>query len=131
MESVNPLNILNLLLPDYEQHFQLSDSPSESDKTGRRVPKIVRKFLPVLFTALQEPKRIFVSLVKKSMFKASNLCVTASTSGKMIKELYIEGCEKIFFAHMNQHCLFLADSWSTFSDQAALDEVKPEELEYE
>ncbi|GAV00138.1 hypothetical protein RvY_11029-1 [Ramazzottius varieornatus] len=32
MESVNPLNILNLLLSDYEQHLQLSDSPSESDK---------------------------------------------------------------------------------------------------
>ncbi|GAU88630.1 hypothetical protein RvY_01296-1 [Ramazzottius varieornatus] len=90
----------------------------------------VRKFLPVLFITLQEPKRIFGPLVKKSMFKASNLYVTASTSSKVTKELYIEWCEKVFFPHMNQHCIFLADSWTTFSDQEAVHEIKPEELKY-
>ncbi|GAU92892.1 hypothetical protein RvY_04913 [Ramazzottius varieornatus] len=44
MESVNPLNILNLLLFDYEQHFQLSDSPSESDKMLRI---LIKDFLDV------------------------------------------------------------------------------------
>ncbi|GAU99984.1 hypothetical protein RvY_10913 [Ramazzottius varieornatus] len=91
----------------------------------------VRKFLPVLFIALQEPKGIFGPLVKKSMFKTSNLYVTASTSGKMTKQLYIEWCVKVFFPQMNQHCIFLADSWPMFADQGAVDEVKPEELEYE
>ncbi|GAU94406.1 hypothetical protein RvY_06185 [Ramazzottius varieornatus] len=57
----------------------------------------VRKFLPVIFITLQEPEGIFGPLVKKSMFKASNLHVTASTSGKMTKELYIEWCEKFSF----------------------------------
>ncbi|GAU89245.1 hypothetical protein RvY_01817 [Ramazzottius varieornatus] len=90
----------------------------------------VRKFLPVLFIMLQEPKGILGPLVKNSMFKSSHLYVTASTSGKMTK-LYIEWCEKVFFPHMNQHCIFLDDSWSTFSDQEAVDEVKPAELEYE
>ncbi|GAU95564.1 hypothetical protein RvY_07162 [Ramazzottius varieornatus] len=66
----------------------------------------VRKSLPVLFITLQEPKGIFRPLVKKSMFKASNLYVTASTSGKMTKDLYIEWCEKVFFPHMNQHCIY-------------------------
>ncbi|GAV00666.1 hypothetical protein RvY_11484 [Ramazzottius varieornatus] len=64
------------------------------------------------------------------MFKAGNLYVTASTSGKMMKQLYIEWCEKVFFPQMNQHCICLADSWPTFADQEAMD-VKPEELEYE
>ncbi|GAV04825.1 hypothetical protein RvY_15045 [Ramazzottius varieornatus] len=61
----------------------------------------VRKFLPVLFITLQEPKEIFGPLVKKSMFKAGNLYVTASTSGKMTKQLYIEWCKKVFFPQMN------------------------------
>ncbi|GAU94711.1 hypothetical protein RvY_06436 [Ramazzottius varieornatus] len=44
MESVNPLNILNLLMSDYEQNFQLSDSPSESDKMLKTV---IKDFLDV------------------------------------------------------------------------------------
>ncbi|GAU90447.1 hypothetical protein RvY_02861 [Ramazzottius varieornatus] len=91
----------------------------------------VRKFLPVLFITLQEPKGIFRPLVKTSMFKASNLYVTASTSGKMTKELYNDRCEKISVPHMNQHCIFLAGSWSMFSDQESVHEIKPEEPEYE
>ncbi|GAU98529.1 hypothetical protein RvY_09663-2 [Ramazzottius varieornatus] len=31
---------------------------------------------------------------------------------------------------MDGHCLFLADSWPTFADQEAVEEVKPEELKY-
>ncbi|GAV03962.1 hypothetical protein RvY_14316 [Ramazzottius varieornatus] len=89
------------------------------------VPPGVRKFLPVLFITLQEPNEIFGRLVKKSMFKASNLYVTASTSGKITMELYS------FFPHTNQRCIFLADSLSTFSDQETVEGVKPEELEHE
>ncbi|GAU96406.1 hypothetical protein RvY_07858, partial [Ramazzottius varieornatus] len=32
MDPVNPFNILKLLQSDYEQHFQLSDPPSEFDR---------------------------------------------------------------------------------------------------
>ncbi|GAU98204.1 hypothetical protein RvY_09382 [Ramazzottius varieornatus] len=74
------------------------------------------KFLQVHFITLQEPKEIFRPLVEKSMFRASNLYATAFTSGKMTKELHIEWCEKVFFSHMSQYCIFLADSWSSFSD---------------
>ncbi|GAV03081.1 hypothetical protein RvY_13563 [Ramazzottius varieornatus] len=49
----------------------------------------------------------------------------------MTKELFVEWCEKVFFPQMDGHCLFLADSWPTFADQEAVEEVKPEELEYE
>ncbi|GAU94404.1 hypothetical protein RvY_06183 [Ramazzottius varieornatus] len=44
MESVNPLNISNLLMSDYEQHFQLSDSPSESDTM---LKTLIKDFLDV------------------------------------------------------------------------------------
>ncbi|GAU98745.1 hypothetical protein RvY_09853 [Ramazzottius varieornatus] len=90
-----------------------------------------RKFLPVLFITLQEDKGVFGPIVSKALFKARNLHVTASKSGKMTKELYIEWCEKVFFPQMNGHCFFLADSWKTFADHDAVEEVKPEELEYE
>ncbi|GAU90446.1 hypothetical protein RvY_02860 [Ramazzottius varieornatus] len=44
MESVDPINILNLLLSDYAQHFQLRDSPSESDKM---LKTLIKDFLDV------------------------------------------------------------------------------------
>ncbi|GAV04826.1 hypothetical protein RvY_15046 [Ramazzottius varieornatus] len=44
MDSVNPLNILKLLQSDYEQHFQLCDSPSEFD---RMLKTIIKDFLDV------------------------------------------------------------------------------------
>ncbi|GAU94780.1 hypothetical protein RvY_06497 [Ramazzottius varieornatus] len=90
-----------------------------------------RKFLPVLFITLQEDKGVFGPIVSKALFKARNLHVTASKSGQMTKELYIEWCEKVFFPQMNGHCFFLADSWKTFADHDAVEEVKPEKLEYE
>ncbi|GAU89107.1 hypothetical protein RvY_01698 [Ramazzottius varieornatus] len=49
----------------------------------------------------------------------------------MTKELFVEWCEKVFFPQMDGYCLFLVDSWPTFADQKAVEEVKPEELEYE
>ncbi|GAU97240.1 hypothetical protein RvY_08571 [Ramazzottius varieornatus] len=42
MDSVNPLNILKLLQSDYEQHFQLSDSPSEFDRMLKTIIKDVQ-----------------------------------------------------------------------------------------
>ncbi|GAU90554.1 hypothetical protein RvY_02956 [Ramazzottius varieornatus] len=44
MESGNLLYILHLLLPDYEQHFPLSDSPSESHKM---LKTLIKDFLDV------------------------------------------------------------------------------------
>ncbi|GAV03997.1 hypothetical protein RvY_14345 [Ramazzottius varieornatus] len=90
-----------------------------------------RKYLSVLFITLQKDKGVFGPIVKRTMFRSSNLHVTASTSGKMTKELFVEWCEKVFFPQMDGHCLFLEDSWPTFADQEAVEEVKPEELEYE
>ncbi|GAU89492.1 hypothetical protein RvY_02039 [Ramazzottius varieornatus] len=65
------------------------------------------------------------------MFKADNLYVTASASGKMTKKLYLEWCEKILFSHAEDRYILLADSWRTNSYQEAVLEFKPEELEYE
>ncbi|GAV09481.1 hypothetical protein RvY_19020 [Ramazzottius varieornatus] len=49
----------------------------------------------------------------------------------MTKELFVEWWEKVFFPQMDGHCLFLADSWPTFADQEAVEEVKLEKLECE
>ncbi|GAU94028.1 hypothetical protein RvY_05876 [Ramazzottius varieornatus] len=80
-----------------------------------------RKFLPQLWITLQEDKGVFGPIVARTMFKADNLYVTASASGKMTKKLCLEW----------YRCILLADSWRTYSDQEAVLEFKPEELEYE
>ncbi|GAU93007.1 hypothetical protein RvY_05008 [Ramazzottius varieornatus] len=49
----------------------------------------------------------------------------------MTKQLFIERCERVFFPHMNDHCIYPADSWPMFADQDAVEEVNPEELECE
>ncbi|GAU90217.1 hypothetical protein RvY_02667 [Ramazzottius varieornatus] len=70
-----------------------------------------RKFLPQLWITLQEDKG--GPIVARTMFKAENLYVTASASGKMRKKLYLEWCEKILFSHVEDRCILLADSWRT------------------
>ncbi|GAU95569.1 hypothetical protein RvY_07168 [Ramazzottius varieornatus] len=40
MDPVNPFNILKLLQSDYEQHFQLSDPPSEFDRMLKTFIKV-------------------------------------------------------------------------------------------
>ncbi|GAU90948.1 hypothetical protein RvY_03295 [Ramazzottius varieornatus] len=90
-----------------------------------------RKFLPQLWITVQEDKGVFGSIVARTMFKADNLYVTALVSGKMTKKLYLVWCEKILFSHVEDRCILLADSWRTYSDQEAVLEFKPEELEYE
>ncbi|GAU91459.1 hypothetical protein RvY_03707 [Ramazzottius varieornatus] len=90
-----------------------------------------RKFLPQLWITLQKGKGVFGPIVARTMFKADNLYVTASASGKMTKKLYLEWGEKILFSHVEDRCILLADSWRTYSDQEAVLEFKPEELEYE
>ncbi|GAV02542.1 hypothetical protein RvY_13089 [Ramazzottius varieornatus] len=90
-----------------------------------------RKFLPVLFLTLKEEKGVFGPIVPRTMFKADNLYVTASTSGKMTKKLYLEWSEIVLFSRMEELCIFLTDSWKTFTDQDSVIELKPEELGYE
>ncbi|GAU87649.1 hypothetical protein RvY_00464 [Ramazzottius varieornatus] len=67
-----------------------------------------RKYLPLLSITLQEDRGVFGPIVKRTMLRASNLHVTAST-GKTTKELVVEWCEKVFFLQMDGHCMFLAD----------------------
>ncbi|GAU97881.1 hypothetical protein RvY_09107-1 [Ramazzottius varieornatus] len=83
------------------------------------------KFLPVLFLMLREEKGVFGPIVSRTMFKADNVYVTASTSGKMTKKLYLDWSEKVLFPHMEERCIFLADSWKTFTDQDSVMEMKP------
>ncbi|GAU87298.1 hypothetical protein RvY_00176 [Ramazzottius varieornatus] len=35
----------------------------------------------------------------------------------MTKKLYLDWSEKVLFPHMEERCIFLADSWKTFTDQ--------------
>ncbi|GAV06942.1 hypothetical protein RvY_16850 [Ramazzottius varieornatus] len=64
------------------------------------------------------------------MFEAENLYETGSTSRKMTK-LYLKWCAEVFFPHMVDRCILLADSWTAFNDQDSVMELKPDNLEYE
>ncbi|GAV08722.1 hypothetical protein RvY_18376 [Ramazzottius varieornatus] len=110
---------------------QSENSMTHSYTVMMTVSPGTRKFLPKLFLTLQEPKRVFGPIVTRTMFKAENLYVTASTSGKMTKKLYLQWCAEVFFPHMVDRCILLADPWTIFNDQDSVMELKPDNLEYE
>ena len=58
-----------------------------------------QKFLLILFVTLEEHKGVFGPRVQQSMFRADNLHITSSESGKRTKKLYHEYCQKALF-HM-------------------------------
>ncbi|GAU94843.1 hypothetical protein RvY_06551 [Ramazzottius varieornatus] len=110
---------------------QSENSMTHSYTVMMTVSPGTRKFLPKLFLTLQEPKGVFGPIVTRTMFKAENWYVTALTSGKMAKKLYLEWCAEVFFPHMVDRCIQLADSWTTFNDQDSVMELKPDNVEYE
>ncbi|GAU90516.1 LOW QUALITY PROTEIN: hypothetical protein RvY_02922 [Ramazzottius varieornatus] len=125
----------NAVTLDYKKRYKNRRSSENSMTHSYTVMMTIspgkRKFLPQLWITLQEDKGVFGPILARTMFRADNLYVTASASGKMTKKLYLEWCEKILFSHVEDRRILLADSWRTYSDQEAVLESKPEELEDE
>ncbi|OWA54987.1 hypothetical protein BV898_19374 [Hypsibius exemplaris] len=85
------------------------------------------KLLSPLFIVMQEISGDFGPLVKKDLFTAPNIYVTASRSGKMMKDHLKTWLKEVYFPHVGDRTVLLIDSWSTYKNQALLNNATPED----
>lgn len=81
---------------------------------------------PPLYIVLQETKGEFGPRVKETMYKASNILVDATRSGKMGKKEILNWLQSVFFPNSCDKSALLIDSWPTINDSAAINQVKPD-----
>jgi hypothetical protein len=89
------------------------------------------KLLSPLFVVLQEPTGSFGPRVLQTLFKAPNIYVRASTSGKLTKEELKIWFKDVFFPAVGERSVLLVDSWTTYKDRAMIQNVTPEDKEIE
>ena len=78
------------------------------------------KLLSPLFINLNEIKGYFGDRVQRNMFRASNLYITASKSGKLTKEHVINWTTQVYFPHVGNNSLLLLDAWRGQCEQTIL-----------
>lgn len=78
-----------------------------------------------LYMVLQEANGEFGPLVSQSMYKAPNLYVDATRSGKMGKKEMKSWLKNGFFPQSGEKNALLIDSWSTFKDRDAINSMLP------
>ena len=83
--------------------------------------------LTPLFVILQEKDGKFGPKVQQDLFKATNVFVVPSKSGKLNKEHIVTRFKEIFFPNSDKQSILLVDSWTTYKDKKAIDDVTPEE----
>lgn len=81
--------------------------------------------LPKLFIVLQELAGSFGPTVTKQMFKAENIIVKASKSGKMGRRELTEWYQEAFFPFTEDKCALLLDSWTAYNDSSCLEGMPP------
>ncbi|XP_067208309.1 uncharacterized protein [Linepithema humile] len=70
------------------------------------------KLLSPLFIVLQEHSGTFGPRVQENLFRASNVIVTASKSGKMTSDHFKKWLEEAYFPNVGRDSVLLLDSWS-------------------
>ena len=70
------------------------------------------RLLSPLFIVLKETTGTFGPRVQENMFKASNIFVTASTSGKLTSNHVKLWLKEVFFPNVGPQSVLLLDSWS-------------------
>jgi hypothetical protein len=85
------------------------------------------ELLSPLYIVLQEAGGVFGPLVIQSMYKAPNLFVDATRSGKMGKKELVSWLKNGFFPGSGEKNALLVDSWSTFSDRSAIISTIPDD----
>ncbi|OQV15818.1 hypothetical protein BV898_10070 [Hypsibius exemplaris] len=83
------------------------------------------KLLSPLFIVMQEISGDFGPLVKKNLFTAPNIYVTASRSRKMMKDHLKTWLEEVYFPHVGDRTVLVIDSWSTYKNQVLLNNATP------
>jgi len=70
------------------------------------------RLLPKLFVVLQEKDGKFGERVKKEIFKADNLYVLPSKSGKLTKSIVQAWIEDVYLPNVPNDSVLLLDSWT-------------------
>ena len=81
------------------------------------------EMLSPMLLVLKEPGGTFGPQVQKNLFRPPNLEVTASTSGKMTKEIMKVYYEKTYLPQCPAESNLLLDQWGGFDDTSFLEEL--------
>jgi hypothetical protein len=84
------------------------------------------KLMSPLFIVLQETSGEFGPRVRENLFQAPNVYVTASRSGKLTKDHLKTWFKDVFFPNVGEKSILLIDSWTTYNDIDAINEVTPD-----
>ncbi|XP_071050604.1 uncharacterized protein [Onthophagus taurus] len=84
------------------------------------------KLLSPLFIVLKEPSGSFGPRVANTMFKADNIYVLASKSGKLTSEHMKNWLQNVYFPNTGSKSLLLLDSWSGHCPEV-ISEITPSE----
>jgi len=68
--------------------------------------------LSLLFIVLKEKDGKFGAKIEKDLYKANNILVLASTSGKLTSELAIRWYEQIYLPNTNEKSVLCLDLWT-------------------
>ena len=84
------------------------------------------RLLSPVFVVLQEANGVFGPLVQQNLFRADNVYVLASKSGKMQKEHLRAWFEDVFFPNVQNDVALMVDSWSTYKNKDLIESAKPD-----
>lgn len=79
-----------------------------------------------MLVILQEPDGKFGPMVQKKLFRAPNLFVLPSKSGKITKDILKIWYRDLLFPSLRQESLMFKDSLTTYNDISYWGEVNPE-----
>ena len=89
------------------------------------------KLLSPLFIVLKEPSGSFGPRVSQSMFRANNVYLVASRSGKVTKDIIKEWFTDVFFPNVGNVTTLLLDSLTTQNDEGMIEEITPTGIEFD
>jgi hypothetical protein len=89
------------------------------------------KIVGPVFVCLQEPTGKLGPRVLKSIYKASNIHITCSKSGKLTKSHIQYWAEEVLKPSVEENFLLLLDSWSGQTDCSIFDEIFDDDIECE
>jgi hypothetical protein len=87
------------------------------------------KLVGPVFICLQEPSGRLGPRVLQTMYKAQNIHVTCSKSGKLTKSHIKYWAQGVFRPSVQENCLLLLDSWSGQTDATNIGEAFDENIQ--
>ena len=83
------------------------------------------RLLSPLFIVLQETNGVVGPIVQKNLFRADNIHVMASKSGKMQAAHLRAWFTDVFFPYVQNDVALMVDSWSTYKPSGLIESVTP------